>query len=58
MLIREVTPAKTTKPQTPAQQRVSALRSQLARARDGVKRERLTQRQLALNKARAELNQP
>jgi hypothetical protein len=58
MLIREVTPNKATKPQTPAQQRVAALQSQLAQARDGVKRERLAQRQLALNKARAELNQP
>jgi hypothetical protein len=54
MLIREVTP---TKPQTAAQQRVSALQSQLTQARTAERKERLTQRQLALNKARAALNQ-
>jgi hypothetical protein len=61
MLIHEVTtpkPAEPSKARTAAQQRVTALQSQLARARDGVKRERLAQRQLALNQARAELNQP
>ena len=58
MLIGEVTPNKTTKPQTPQQQRVAALQSQLAQARDGLKRERLAQRQLALNQARAALTQP
>jgi hypothetical protein len=58
MLIREVTPTRTTEstePQTPAQQRVTALRTQLDQARDGVKRERLAKRQLALNQARAEI---
>jgi hypothetical protein len=52
MLIREVTTAKTTKPtkpQTSAQQWVTALRTQLDQARDGLKRERLAQRQARLN---------
>jgi hypothetical protein len=56
--MREVTSTKSTKPQTPQQQRVSALQSQLTQARDGLKRERLAQRQLALNQARAALVRP
>jgi hypothetical protein len=58
MLIREVTSTKSTKPQTPQQQRVSALQSQLAQARDSVKRQQLAARQARLNQARAEINQP
>jgi hypothetical protein len=61
MLIREVTTAKTTKstkPQTPAQQRVAALQSQLAQARDSVKRQQLAARQARLNQARAALSKP
>jgi hypothetical protein len=58
MLMREVTSTKSTKPQTPQQQRVSALQSQLAQARTAVKRERLAKRQARLNQARTELNQP
>jgi hypothetical protein len=61
MLIREVTaakPVRPTKPQTPAQQRVSALQSQLAQARDSVKRQQLAARQARLNQARAALSKP
>ena len=58
MLIREVTPAKATKPQTAAQQRVAALKSQLAQAKDSVKRQQLAARQARLNQARAALYQP
>ena len=57
MLIREVTmkAQKQPKPTTAAQQRVRALMTQLAQARDRVKRERLAARQASLNQARAEL---
>jgi hypothetical protein len=53
MLIREVTPTKATKPQTPAQQRVTALKRQLDQARDAVKRQRLAAQQARLDQARA-----
>ena len=55
MLIQEVTATKSQKPKTPAEQRVTALRSQLDQARDAAKRQRLAARQARLNQDRAAL---
>jgi hypothetical protein len=53
MLICEVT---TTKPKTAADQRVSALKTQLDQARVAAQTQRLADRQVRLNKQRAALN--
>jgi|GEM_PF-6252912 len=53
MLIHEVTAQK---PQSPQQQRVTALKTQLDQAREAAKRQRLAVRQARLNQARTALN--
>ena len=53
MLIREVT---ANKPQSPQQQRVTALQRQLDQAREAAKRQRLADRQARLNQERAVLS--
>jgi len=52
MLICEVTAKK---PRSPAEQRVAALKSQLNHARLAAQTQRLADRQVRLNKQRAEL---
>jgi hypothetical protein len=58
MLIHEVTVQKPSKPKTPAEQRVTALRSQLDQARTAVKRSKINQQQQRLNQQRVALNNP
>jgi hypothetical protein len=53
MHIQEVTAQK---PQSPQQQRVTALKRQLDQARTAVKRQQLAARQARLNQERAALN--
>ena len=53
MLIREVT---ANKPQSPQQQRVTALQRQLDQAREAIKRQQLAARQARLNQQRAALS--
>ena len=56
MLIQEVTATKPTKPKTPAEQRVAALKTQLDQAREAARRQRLAARQARLNQERAALS--
>ena len=56
MLIQEVTATKSQKPRSPAEQRVSALRSQLDQARAAAKKQRLAARQARMNPERAALS--
>jgi hypothetical protein len=56
MLIREVTTTNPTKPRSAADQRVTALKSQLDQAREVARRQRLAARQVKLNQERAQLN--
>ena len=54
MLIQEVITAR--KPQSPQQQRVTALKRELDEAREAMKRQRLADRQARLNQERALLS--
>lgn len=56
MLIREVTTSKPAKPKTAADQRVSALKSQLDQARAVARRQNLAARRAKLDQERAGLN--
>ena len=59
MLIREITPTKSTKPAKPktaADQHVATLKTQLDQARTAAQRQRLAARQVRLNQERAALN--
>ncbi len=56
MLIQEVTANKPQKPRSPAEQRVSVLKTQLDQAREAARRQQLAARQVRLNQERAALN--